>query len=221
MHHPKLNSKVIFGLVLLTGLLLFCSIGNGFAQQKKDLTMKWDTIRPLANPDKGWYHHLLDNGIHKYKLKNDADLLSFPGMDHLYLRLAWAFLEPEEGKYDWSYIDDVVEKYVPMGFNISFRISCKETGIVGEAVPVEIDGIRYATPYWVVKALSALNSEVLRGLPIGTTLFFSKSSTISTRLLPKNTMAYPGCVTLIWAVLATGAKVIHGVQPVFRRLSAR
>jgi hypothetical protein len=73
-------------------------------------------------------------------------------MDHLYLRLAWAFLEPEEGKFDWSYIDDIVDKYVPMGFGISFRISCKETGNVNEAVPTEINGIRYATPYWVVKA---------------------------------------------------------------------
>jgi len=143
-------NKLLFYLV--AGLLFSFSASKNLVAQKTDLVSQWDTIRPLANPDKGWYHHLLDNGIHKYKLKNDADLLSFPGMDHLYLRLAWAFLEPEEGKYDWSYIDDVVEKYVPMGYNISFRISCKETGIVGEAVPQEIDGIRYATPYWVVKA---------------------------------------------------------------------
>ena len=35
-----------------------------------DLSAKWDTIRPLANPDKGWYHHMLDNGIGKYGLKD-------------------------------------------------------------------------------------------------------------------------------------------------------
>ena len=137
---------------LLVGLLLLISEGGNISAQKLDLTNKWDTIRPIANPDKGWYHHLLDNGIHKYKLRNDADIQSFPGMDHLYLRLAWAFLEPQEGKFNWSYIDNVVDKYVPMGYKISFRISCKETGKVGEAVPVEIDSIRYATPYWVVKA---------------------------------------------------------------------
>jgi hypothetical protein len=120
--------------------------------QITNLENQWDSIRPLANPDKGWYHHLLDNGIHKYLIKDDKELSQFPGMDHLYLRLAWAFLEPEEGKYNWSYIDDVVKKYVPMGYKISFRITCKETGKVNEAVPVEIDGIRYATPCWVVKA---------------------------------------------------------------------
>lgn len=95
---------------------------------------------------------MLDNGISKYLIQDEKDLTGFPGMDHLYLRLAWAYLEPEEGKFDWSYIDDIVEKYVPMGYNISFRISCKETGTAPGSVPVEINGIRYATPYWVVKA---------------------------------------------------------------------
>lgn len=152
MYHSKTKSVQIIVFFLLTVILFSCSRSGNFPAQKTDLTIKWDTIRPIANPDKGWYHHLLDNGIHKYHIKNDSDIRNFPGMDHLYLRLAWAFLEPEEGKFDWSYIDNVVDKYVPMGYNISFRISCKETGIIGEAVPEEINGIRYATPSWVVKA---------------------------------------------------------------------
>jgi len=143
-------NKLLFYLV--AGLLFSFSANKNLVAQKTDLTAKWDTIRPLANPDKGWYHHMLDNGIHKYLIQDEKDLTGFPGMDHLYLRLAWAFLEPEEGKFDWSYIDNIVDKYVPMGFKISFRISCKETGKVNEAVPIEIDGIRYATPYWVVQA---------------------------------------------------------------------
>jgi hypothetical protein len=134
-------------------LFLFCgSIPYSFAPIKTDLVNHWDTTRPLANPDKGWYHHMLDNGVNKYLIQDEKDLTGFPGMDHLYLRLAWAFLEPEEGKYNWSYIDDIVEKYVPKGYKISFRISCKETGPAPGSVPVEIDSIRYATPYWVVKA---------------------------------------------------------------------
>ncbi len=138
---------------LLITVLLFSFSANKFLlAQKTALSDKWDTIRPLVNPDKGWYHHMLDNGIHKYLIQDEKELTGFPGMDHLYLRLAWAFLEPEEGKFDWSYIDNIVEKYVPMGYGISFRISCKETGQVNEAVPTEINGIRYATPYWVKQA---------------------------------------------------------------------
>jgi hypothetical protein len=137
---------------MIGGLLFTISVSSNLRAQKTDLTNQWDTVRPLANPDKGWYHHMLDNGIHKYLIQDEKDLTNFPGMDHLYLRLAWAFLEPEEGKFDWSYIDNIVDKYVPMGYKISFRISCKETGKVNEAVPIEINGIRYATPYWVVQA---------------------------------------------------------------------
>lgn len=117
-----------------------------------DLQSQWDTLRPLANPDKGWYHHQLDNGIDKYQIASDSVLATFPGMDHLYLRLCWAYLEPEEGKYDWSYIDNIVEKYVPLGYGISFRISCKETGGAPGSVPKAVGGIFYATPYWVKQA---------------------------------------------------------------------
>jgi hypothetical protein len=120
--------------------------------QKTDLQHHWDTLRPLANPDKGWYHHHFDNGIDKYLISSDSILASFPGMDHLYLRLCWAYLEPEEGKFDWNYIDNIVEKYVPLGSGISFRISTKETGGAPGSVPQEINGIRYATPYWVKQA---------------------------------------------------------------------
>lgn len=144
------NNKIIFSLAAI--LFLLCSSGIGFSQKKIELVDKWDTVRPLANPDKGWYHHMLDNGVNKYLIQEEKHLTDFPGMDHLYLRLAWAFLEPEEGKYDWAYIDNIVEKYVPRGYKISFRITCKETGPAPGSVPVEIDSIRYATPYWVAKA---------------------------------------------------------------------
>ncbi len=138
-------------LLFLVAISVSCSQSK-FEPVKTNLVSQWDTLRPLANPDKGWYHHLLDNGVGKYLIQDENDLTSFPGMDHLYLRLAWAYLEPEEGKFDWSYIDDIVEKYVPMGYKISFRITCKETGPAPTSVPVEVNGIRYATPYWVRQA---------------------------------------------------------------------
>ena len=139
-------------LALVTGMMISCSLGVKRNNQVVHLEDRWDTIRPLANPDKGWYHHMLDNGIGKYLIQDESELYQFPGMDHLYLRLAWAFLEPGEGKYDWSYIDDIVEKYVPQGYQISFRISCKETGGTPYTVPEEINGVFYATPSWVQKA---------------------------------------------------------------------
>jgi glycosyl hydrolase family 42 (putative beta-galactosidase)/uncharacterized protein DUF4832 len=103
-----------------------------------DLRPLWDTERVLRNPYKGWYHHYYDNGTRNYRLSSDGDLDQFPGMDHLYIRLSWAHFEPEEGHYNWSWIDEVKDHWTPKGYGLSLRVSTCETG---EA---------HATPEWVV-----------------------------------------------------------------------
>ena len=110
-----------------------------------DMKPYWNDWIALENPHKGWYHHYPDNHIDKYIIKKDSHLLDFPGMDHIYIRLAWAYLEPEEGKFNWDIIDNIVNKWVEEGLKISFRISCKETST---------DRIeqQYATPKWVMEA---------------------------------------------------------------------
>jgi hypothetical protein len=105
-----------------------------------DLRPVWDTERVLRNPYKGWYHHYYDNGTRNYRLSSDDDLDRFPGMDHLYIRLSWAHFEPEEGRYDWSWIDEVKDRWMPKGYGISLRISTCETGEP------------HATPEWVIAA---------------------------------------------------------------------
>ncbi len=105
-----------------------------------DLRPLWDTERVLRNPYKGWYHHYYDNGTRNYRLNSDDDLDQFPGMDHLYIRLSWAHFEPQEGHYNWSWIDDVKNHWVAKGYGISLRISTCETGETN------------ATPGWVVAA---------------------------------------------------------------------
>ena len=104
-----------------------------------------DATRVLVNPHKGWYHHFPDNHPNKYQITNDADLLEFPGMDHLYIRLAWAYLEPKEGQFDWAVIDRIIEKWTAHGLCVAFRISCKETST---------DRLeqQFATPRWVMEA---------------------------------------------------------------------
>lgn len=124
-----------------------------------DLTALHDAARVLKNPDKGWYHHFPDNHPDKYRIRRDADLLDFPGMDHIYIRLAWAYLEPLEGQYDWSMIDRIIGKWTAHGLKIAFRISCKETGT---------DRIeqQFATPRWVMEA-GAKGGHYRKGKPAG------------------------------------------------------
>lgn len=135
-------------LLVVVGAAILISAGLrplGHAAEVHDLTPLHDAQRVLLNPHKGWYHHYPDNHIKKYAIARDEDLLHFPGMDHLYLRLAWAYLEPQEGRFDWTVIDRLIDKWTAHGLGISFRISCKETST---------DRIeqQFATPRWVMEA---------------------------------------------------------------------
>jgi hypothetical protein len=125
--------------LLLTALLLAPLFVSG---AEIDLRPQRDETIPLANPHKGWYHHYFDNTVEKYLTETDAELTKFPGMDHIYLRLAWAYLEPEEGKFNWRIVDEQIKKWTEHGMGISFRISCKETGTN------RIEQ-QFATPRWV------------------------------------------------------------------------
>ena len=133
----------------LVFLLTILSTPLAAQPQTVDLTPQADFNRPLENPHKGWYHHYYDNGVHKYQVDDDSSLDQFPGMDHLYIRLAWSFFEKEEDQYDWSRIDEVIDYWVPKGYKISFRVTAKETGDLGAAVNQKVDDVCYATPKWV------------------------------------------------------------------------
>ena len=106
-----------------------------------------DYTTALSNPDKGWYIHYYDNTIKRYGagLTPEEALKYIPCLDHIYLRLAWSYLEPQEGKFNWEIIDSVIEPYTQAGIGISFRITCKETDTT----------IPYATPEWVKNAGAA------------------------------------------------------------------
>ncbi|MBP5617908.1 MAG: DUF4832 domain-containing protein [Clostridia bacterium] len=68
-----------------------------------------------------------------------------PYLDHIYLRLPWSVLEPEEGKFNWDVIDKVANDFTAKGVGVAFRITCKEEGSY----------CPYATPEWVKKAGAA------------------------------------------------------------------
>lgn len=145
-----------FAVLLAINALFVLSFQGQALCREIDMTSHWDDKTPLENPHKGWYHHYPDNHLTKrYPIAKDSDLLDFPGMDHLYMRLAWAYLEPEEGRFDWPVIDRTISKWTAKGLGIAFRISCRETGT---------DRIeqQYATPKWVMEA-GAKGGYYLRG----------------------------------------------------------
>ncbi len=150
-----------FGLGCLLGLLAATPRASDARTPAvtRDLTPWHDPARVLINPHKGWYHHFPDNHPDKYRIARDADLLEFPGMDHLYLRLAWSYLEPREGEFHWEAIDPIIAKWTAHGLGIAFRISCKETS-------TDRPEQQYATPRWV-KAAGARGGHYRMGQPVG------------------------------------------------------
>lgn len=146
-----MKSKLLFILLLtlLPNILSAQKDGNeeGRGAYKTrtlfNLEKYWDSSVVCSNPHKGWEFHFFDNGITRYQdhLKPGDYLEDFPGLRTIYLRLAWSYLEPEEGKFNWELIDTVINRWTEKGYNISFRITCKETHYMV-----------FATPEWVMKA---------------------------------------------------------------------
>jgi len=157
MNYSKLIVKSHFLLLMIVGLTIF--IPDFCSSREIDMKPHWNDQIPLENPHKGWYHHFPDNHVNKYIVANDSDLTEFPGMDHLYMRLAWAYLEPQEGQFNWDVIDEYIEKWTAKGLGISFRISCRET---------RCDRIeqQFATPKWVMEA-GAKGGYYLKGEKTG------------------------------------------------------
>ena len=66
-----------------------------------------DTGEALVNPDMGWTMHFYSNIPANYgsKLEPADTLDDFPGLSSVYLRVPWAYLEPQEGKFNWALLD--------------------------------------------------------------------------------------------------------------------
>ena len=96
----------------------------------------------LVNPQMGWTMHFYSNRISNYgsKLEPHDTLDDFPGLSCVYLRVPWSFLEPEEGRFNWSLLDTPAQRWIDKGKQIALRISCTESWM------------RWATPEWVRNA---------------------------------------------------------------------
>ena len=127
-------------------LFLACGLSSGACVDARGedrvTVIAEDNGQPLVNPEMGWTMHFYSNVIANYgsKLKPSDTLDDFPGLSTVYLRLPWSFLEPEEGRFDWSVVDTPAQRWIAKGKKIAFRVSCCESWM------------RYATPKWVEDA---------------------------------------------------------------------
>ena len=140
----KLITAILLGSAGLGGFA--STVAAGAAEQPK--TMPTVTVRPedngqaLVNPDMGWTMHFYSNIPDNYgsKLEPSDTLDDFPGLSTVYLRVPWAFLEPEEGKFNWALFDTPAQRWIAKGKRVALRVTCSENWIA------------LATPEWVRKA---------------------------------------------------------------------
>ncbi len=110
---------------------------------EKSVTVKpVETSEVLNNPDMGWVFFYYSNNLENYgsRLEPADTLDDFPGLTTVYLRLPWAYLEPEEGKFNWAILDTPAQRWINKGKRIALRFTTSE------------NWLRYATPEWVRNA---------------------------------------------------------------------
>jgi len=120
-------------------LLLLCSCS--FAKNTTTAFPK-DTGIALVNPGMGWVCYFYSNIPENYGShlipSDTAD--DFPGLSTVFMRLPWAFIEPEEGKFNWAMLDTPAQRWIDKGKKIAFCFTSSE------------NWLKFATPEWVKKA---------------------------------------------------------------------
>ena len=87
-----------------------------------------DNGEALLNPGMGWVLHYYDNSLSVYGTREEPSdtLQDFPGLGVVYFRLAWNYLEPEQGKFNWSIVDGPAQRFIDRGLQVAFRFTCYE-----------------------------------------------------------------------------------------------
>lgn len=139
----KTTAKQAAALTFCAALFLLPA-SRGLLGQERTAVRLEDTGAALVNPGMGWVFHHYDNTIERYGLDLEpSDTVDeFPGAGVIYLRLAWSYIEPEEGRFHWSVVDTPAQRWIDKGFQVAFRFSCSESS----------RNQPYATPEWVRKA---------------------------------------------------------------------
>lgn len=114
--------------------------GRGSHEKSGRVVRLADNGATLMNPMMGWTLYYYSHSPNSYAdavLEPNDQLLDFPGISSVYMRLTWDLLEPEEGVFNWTVLDTPAQRWIDRGKQIAIRITCSESWH------------RWATPKWV------------------------------------------------------------------------
>ena len=108
----------------------FPSVSQTVAQDAEERVVVnlTDDGRALINPGMGWTCHFYSNVPKNYgsRLEPSDTLDWFEGCSTVYLRLPWAYLEPEEGVFNWAIVDTPAQRWIDKGKKVAFRFTTSE-----------------------------------------------------------------------------------------------
>lgn len=145
MRHQRIRAWICFFLLVGTSGIVAAD-HDGTAPETNPIPLVeqhfQDSGEALVNPMMGWVLYYYSNIPENYgsKLASTDTVDDFPGLSTVYLRLPWSYIEPEEGKFDWSIIDAPAQRWIEKGKQIALCFSASESWT------------RWATPEWVAKA---------------------------------------------------------------------
>ena len=131
MMPQRSNPQLRVGSLAVAALLLFAAIWccAGETNMTRVTFREVDTL--FANPGQGWMS----------QQRSPRGEPRFP-CSVVYIRFNWADAEPEEGKFNWKLIDDVIAAWKPRGAAVSMRVMTCNAHSAGY----------YTSPKWVFDA---------------------------------------------------------------------
>ena len=129
------------GLVVLTSVILFwppAAPGQDAATQTI-VPKAMNTV--LLNPGKGWV-------LYGSPADQNADTLALATVG--YARFSWADIEPQQGKFRWELIDEMLAAWRKAGKPFAFGVMCANS-----------HGPLYTTPKWVFDAGAKYQRETI------------------------------------------------------------
>src|SRR5690554_3057545 len=101
-----------------------------------------DSGEALINPGMGWVTYYYSNLFQNYgsKLEPSDTVQYFPGMNTVFFRIPWSFIEPKEGEFIWEILDTPAQRWISRGGKVGFCITATE------------NWMESGTPKWVFDA---------------------------------------------------------------------
>lgn len=140
--HPDLSAMPVVNESNQANIISSFDLDKEGAVTKVNRAKMNDHGKALINPGMGWVTYFYSNLYQNYgsKLEPSDTVRFFPGMNTVFLRIPWAFVEPEEGKFVWEILDTPTQRWVD------------EDGQVALCITATENWMGSGTPKWVYDA---------------------------------------------------------------------